>query len=221
MLYGAAEFSRDTDLALLASPDNFTRLHAALDELGAHLIAVPPFELDYLMRGHAIHFAYGDRGAGRMRIDVMSRMRNVEPFPALWGRRTTLTLEDVGDAEVMSLPDLVTAKKTQRDKDWPMIRRLVEVNYFTFRDDATGPRIDFWLRELRTPALLIESAGRFSDRAHALAPSRPLLLHALSGDEHAVADALTAEEDAERKADREYWAPLRAELEALRHDRAT
>jgi hypothetical protein len=30
----------------------------------------------------------------------------------------------------MGLPDLVQAKKTQPDKDWPMIRRLVEVNYF-------------------------------------------------------------------------------------------
>ena len=77
MLYGAAEFSRDTDLALLASADNFTRSSTVLGELGALVIPVPLFKLDYVKRGHAIHFAYGDRETGRMRIDVMSRMRNV------------------------------------------------------------------------------------------------------------------------------------------------
>ena len=35
--------------------------------------------------------------------------------------------------ELLSLPDLVTAKKTQRDKDWPMIRRLIEANYVQHR----------------------------------------------------------------------------------------
>ena len=217
VLYGAAEFSRDTDLALLASADNFVRLSSALDELGARVIAVPAFDLDYVTRGHAIHFAYGDRETGRMRIDVMSRMRNVAPFPELWERRTTLALPDTGEVEVMSLPDLVIAKKTQRDKDWPMIRRLVEVNYFAFRSEATDPRIDFWLGELRTVSLLIEAAARFAERARVLSESRPLLRDALESNTGAVSAGLTTEEDTERQADREYWAPLRAELEALRH----
>ena len=56
VLYGAAEFSRDTDFAILASPANLSRLQAALTELQAEVIAVPPFELKYLLRGHAIHF---------------------------------------------------------------------------------------------------------------------------------------------------------------------
>ena len=42
VLYGAAEFSRDTDLALLASPENLAQLEAALGALGASVIAVPP-----------------------------------------------------------------------------------------------------------------------------------------------------------------------------------
>ena len=33
MFYGAAEFSRDTDLAILASPENLSRLSEALKEL--------------------------------------------------------------------------------------------------------------------------------------------------------------------------------------------
>lgn len=56
IFYGAAEFSRDTDLAILASVENLARLKAALDELRAECIAVPPFELSHLERGHACHF---------------------------------------------------------------------------------------------------------------------------------------------------------------------
>jgi hypothetical protein len=44
VLYGAAEFSRDTDLSILASADNLSRLNQALQALNAELIAVPPLE---------------------------------------------------------------------------------------------------------------------------------------------------------------------------------
>ena len=56
VFYGAAEFSRDTDLALLASSENFARLNKTLKDLDAHVIAVPPFEARYLRKGHAVHF---------------------------------------------------------------------------------------------------------------------------------------------------------------------
>ena len=56
MLYGAAEFSRNTDLALLAEAENLARLRTALEELQAKCIALPPFEPEYLARGHAVHF---------------------------------------------------------------------------------------------------------------------------------------------------------------------
>ena len=51
VFYGAAEFSRDTDLAILASPENLTRLQKALKDLKAEVIAVPPFEMKYLRKG--------------------------------------------------------------------------------------------------------------------------------------------------------------------------
>lgn len=56
VFYGAAEFSRDADFAILASAANLARLRAAMDDLKAHVIAVPPFEARYLRRGHAVHF---------------------------------------------------------------------------------------------------------------------------------------------------------------------
>ncbi len=41
---------------------------------------------------------------------------------AEFSRDTDLALPGVGEADLLSLPDLVAAKKTQRDKDWPMLR---------------------------------------------------------------------------------------------------
>lgn len=57
VLYGAAEFSRDLDLAVLATPAGEAKLRAALAALNATVIAVPPFRAEYLARGHAVHFA--------------------------------------------------------------------------------------------------------------------------------------------------------------------
>ena len=42
VFYGAAEFSRDTDLAIVADAINLARLRRALDDLQAEVIAVPP-----------------------------------------------------------------------------------------------------------------------------------------------------------------------------------
>jgi hypothetical protein len=58
----------------------------------------------------------------------MSKMRGVDPFEKVWKRREVVNLPGVGRLSVLALPDLVRAKKTQRDKDWPMVRRLVEAD---------------------------------------------------------------------------------------------
>src|SRR6185437_13930797 len=75
VLYGAAEFSRDIDLAIVASPANLSRLRAALAELKAVVIAVPPFELKHLRKGHAVHFRCFAPEVAGLRIDVMTNMR--------------------------------------------------------------------------------------------------------------------------------------------------
>lgn len=220
VLYGAAEFSRDLDITLLASPGNLARLGSALADLQAEPIAVPPFEREYLDRGHAVHFRCHRPDTEGMRLDVMSRMRGVAPFPELWDRRTILTVEDAQEIDVLSLPDLVTAKKTQRDKDWPMIRRLVEANYEAFYAEPTPERISFWLREMRTPELLAEVAARFPQEARGVSDTRAAVEFARSGRMNDVQRALDEEMERERDADREYWRPLRHELEQLRRQRA-
>ena len=174
VLYGAAEFSRDADLAIVADAANLTRLGEALEDLQATCIAVPPFETRYLEMGLAVRYRCRRPEASGLRVDVMSRMRGVDAFAALWDRRTTLELENEV-VDVMSLPDLVQAKKTQRAKDWPMIARLVEANYFQNREHPTPEQIGFWLRELRSGRLLIDVAGRFPAECDRLINDRRLL----------------------------------------------
>ena len=217
VFYGAAEFSRDTDLAIVADAVNLARLRKALAELQAAPIAVPPFAVKFLRRGHAIHFRCQHPEALRMRVDVMSKMRGVDSFDKLWRRRTTIELPDGTKCDLLSLADLVQAKKTQRDKDWPMIRRLVEAHYFQNRAKPNPAQIRFWLQELRTPEILLELAGHYAPISRRLISARPLLAHAVTGEIAKLEQALSAEETAERQSDKEYWLPLRQELERLRH----
>lgn len=93
VFYGAAEFSRDVDLVILAEPENLRRLQTALYELKAAVIAIPAFEESYLHRGLEIHFRCQALGVEGLRIDVMTVMRGVDPFPELWERRTTITIK--------------------------------------------------------------------------------------------------------------------------------
>jgi hypothetical protein len=216
VFYGAAEFSRDTDLLILAAAENLQRLAAALQELQAECIAVPPFAAEYLERGHAIHFRCHHPDAADMRVDVMSKLRGVDLFPALWERRTTITDNDGTTYELLSLPDLVQAKKTQRSKDWPMLQRLVEAHYLQHRTAPTPERLRFWLLEMRTPELLCEAVQATPQLAQELTARRPLLRLASAGKRGELEAALAEEEKVERERDRVYWQPLKAELEQLR-----
>lgn len=218
VFYGAAEFSRDTDFVLLAEPDNLLRLSGALAELEAECIAVPPFRLEFLQRGHAVHFRCHHPDAAWIRIDVMSVLRGVAPFAELWERRTTLDDSQGNSYELLSLPDLVRAKKTQRRKDWPMIQRLLEAHYLQHRAAPEAGLAPFWLRELRTPEFLIEAARQHEELARQNLQSRPLLKLALAADRPGLEHALVEEERMERERDKAYWQPLKAELERLRHE---
>ncbi len=217
VFYGAAEFSRDTDFAILADAANQSRLRRVVADLRAEVIAVPPFELKYLRRGHAVHFRCQHPDARPMRVDIMSRMRGVEAFAKLWRRRTSIALPDGTKCDLLSLPDLVQAKKTQRNKDWPMIQRLVEAHYFQHRSHPSVPQLRFWLQELRTPELLIELARSHPALCRRLLARRPLLEAAALGAPAELEKSLRDEETVERQRDKLHWQPLLRELEILRH----
>jgi hypothetical protein len=218
VFYGAAEFSRDLDLLILADRENLARLLEALADLEAEPIAVPPLDEKHLARGHASHFRCHRSDVAGLRIDVMSRYRGGPEFEDLWERRSTMKIDDE-PIEILALEDLVIAKKTQRDKDWPMTSRLLERSYFEGKTSPSDDQVEFWLRELRSPQLLLEVAGAHAQTAQSLAPIRPAVAAALTGDPESVAIALAHEEREERRLDREYWQPLKLELEQLRHSR--
>jgi len=215
VLYGAAEFSRDTDVAFLASSENLRALSSALRSLQARRIALPPFELSFLQKGHAVHFRSYHPDALRMRIDVMSVMRGVDSFEKLWQRRVRFSFSQGEEVNVLSLPDLVRAKKTQRDKDWPMIRRLIEADYVG-AENPSNEKIQFWLLESRTPRMILDLVQRHSQLAKQLIPIRPLLDNAFTGSEFSIEEELEREQKLQRDADRKYWTPLLQELEELK-----
>ncbi len=218
VFYGAAEFSRDLDLLILVDAESLARLRSALADLKAEPIAVPTLDAAHLKRGHAVHFRCRREDVAGLRVDLMSSLRGVDPFEDLWGRRTVI--EAAGElVDVLAIEDLVTAKKTQRDKDWPMIRRLVEQDYFGSESRQAQERIEFWLRELRTPELLIEAASANPETAGRISAERPALRAALRKDRPRVVRALDEEEHEERQKDRSYWEPLRRELEEFRRQR--
>ena len=178
VFYGAAQFSKDVDFLILADDANFLELHAALDDLQAVRIAVPRFSPEVLQRGHAVHFRCQAAGVEGLRIDVMTCLRDLPPFEVLWARRTTITTDDGGDVHLLSVPDLVNAKKTQRDKDWPMIGALVEGHFMALGSAPTPERCLFWLAESRTAERL---TARFPAETSSLLAARPLLALARVG----------------------------------------
>ncbi len=218
IFYGAAEFSRDLDLLILADAASLARLVRAIEALDAEVVAVPPLEERHLLRGHAVHLRCRREDVAGLRIDLMASLRGVAGFEELWARRTTI--EVAGEpVDLLAMEDLVRAKKTQRDKDWPMIRRLVEQSYFGRSTSASQELVQFWLRELRTPELLVEVAGAHPELARDEAILRPAVQAALSAGLDDVSETLEAEEREERRKDREYWAPLKRELEEFRLSR--
>ena len=83
---------------------------------------------------------------------------------------------------LLSVPDLVEAKKTQRSKDWPVIEALVAIHC---TENSSAPNHDwirFWLMEARSPELLVELCTRFQKEALDLQKDRPLLSVGIQGD---------------------------------------
>ena len=216
IFYGASEHSRDLDVMLLSDPANLDRFRSALEDLQAQPIAVPPFDVEHLHRGHSIHFRCFRDDVRALRLDVMSVLRGVGSFAELWERRTVMDIEGQ-PIDVMGIEDLVLAKKTQRDKDWPMIAGLVNQSFYRNVGPPNVAQVNFWLRELRTPELLMRIASEHPEAANRIAESRPALRAAIANNADGVENALYAEEREERRLDREYWNPLKRELEQLRH----
>ena len=218
VFYGAAQVSKDVDFLILADPANLAKLQLALDALDAERIAVPPLDPGALARGHAVRFRCRCPEANGLRVDVMSTLRGMPCFEDLWSRRTVIQDRHGRVFDLLCVPDLVAAKKTQRSKDWPVIELLVVIHYEENKESPTADFVRFWLGEARSPDQLVQLAERFPAETLAFSPKRPLLRAATAGDFSALRRALAEEMAAEQDADRAYWTPLKKELEVWRRD---
>lgn len=218
ILYGGADFSRDIDLAIEADEENLAKVRWALKNLQAEQVYVPQLGVEVLSRGHSCHFRAHAKGAEELRIDLMSRMRGCPDFPELWDGRAIVGSPAFGEIPVLSLVDLVRAKKTQRDKDWPMIRLLIEADILRQRDPPSPDQVRFWIQECRTPQLLVDLASMEPELCRNVSATRPLLELALKGQIEGLGRALLEEEIREREADKVYWRPLKEELKEWRRD---
>ena len=217
IIYGAAEFSRDSDFVILSSSKNLEMLRKALKSLKAELVYFPPLEADYLERGHACHFRCLAGEVKGLRVDVISKLRGCDLFDILWKRRKIVSLKNNIRIDVIGLQDLVRSKKTQRDKDWLMLKRLVENDIIQNKSDASIERIRWWLMECRNAQRLIEFAREYPKLAKECLTDRPLLSLAITENVRKLDVRISEEEAAERQRDIAYWEPLKKELETLRH----
>ena len=129
VLYGAAEFSRDCDLVILADDENFRNFQRALDNLQADCIAVPEFKAEYLQRGHAVHFRCQHPDVGGLRIDVMSMLhRFPERIAAIASSRPWL--ESIGIKDIKHIEYLLRqeedAQRLADEEYWKPLKAELE-----------------------------------------------------------------------------------------------
>ncbi|MEW6686623.1 MAG: hypothetical protein AB1393_10530 [Candidatus Edwardsbacteria bacterium] len=218
IIYGAAEFSRDSDFLIFCDLENLAKLKKALNTLKARNIYLPPLEKEFLEKGHACHFRCYAKSLENLRIDIISKLRGCEDFEKLWERRVTIRFANKKHIEVIGLEDLAQSKKTQRDKDWLMLSRLVQ-NDMALTRNPSKEKVKWWLCECRDSNKLTELANENQDLAKECTAKRPLLKTALKKDINRLEKLLRYEEELERTKDRKYWQPLIKELEILRRKR--
>lgn len=216
IIYGAAEFSRDSDFVIFCDTENLNKLKKALSSLRARNIYVPPLKKEFLDKGHACHFRCYAESVKKLRIDILAKLRGCENFEKLWQRRFTVKLPNKKKLEVIGLEDLVQSKKTQRDKDWLMLNRLID-NDISLTPRPSAEKIKWWLCECRNIDTLIKLVNKNRNLAKECSLKRPLLKAALKKNIKKLQKLLSYEELSEREKDRKYWQPLRKELEILRH----
>lgn len=219
IVYGAAEFSRDSDFVVLASPANLRALASALKILKAVPVYYPELTLAYLLKGHACHFRCGARGVEGLRVDLMAKLKGCDAFGKLWARRNSVRIPGSGAVDIISLEDLVQSKKTQRDKDWLMLSRLVENDIFVNEGSGSPAKVGWWLAQCRMPETLARLCADHPGPARKASAGRPLLREAVKGSLKKLSALLKKEEAAERAKDLRYWLPLKKELERLRLSR--
>lgn len=225
ILYGAAHFSQDLDLWIDPSDDNVRRFVDALGGMGARVHKLtPPLSRKHLSRGHGFHFVVPLSG-GIVYVDVMGCPPRVDRFAAA-RRRAPILSTPWGALPVVSIPDLVELKKTNRPADYEVITRLAMIR--AGQEARPSPRLLKWaLDHLFRVEDVAEFLARFGGRLGrnlppgmgwvrrwiaALRRGRRLTMAEMDR----AARALGAKAGRLQARGRRYWIPRLEELRVLR-----
>jgi hypothetical protein len=187
VLHRLAVASKDGGWILREDEKAVEHVRRRLARHGARYRFGAPLDVRWLSRGWSSHFEFR-RSALRVRTDFFTRPPRITParLRRLWAEQQGRDLPFVGPV------DLAEMKKTDREKDYPVIGELARLM------DAPGDR----LLQSRSARDLADLAAAHPDLARRLAKRRPILRR-LSVGREAIEAALDAERrDAMRENER-------------------
>ncbi len=82
-----------------------------------------------------------------------------------------------------------------------MIRRLVDAHYDEFSSEPNDDRVRFWLRESRTPEVLVAVASQYPQLLNEIQSARPLLAEARADTGSVLQEELEREQATEKRVD--------------------
>lgn len=231
ILYGAATFSEDIDLWVDPNPSNWRNFLHVLHQVNARVHKLtPPLQPSFARKGHGFHFVIPVEGDLPIYLDVIGRPPRVGSFRSCRARSQMMDF-GWGNIPVISLEDLVLLKQTRRRSDYEVISRLVRLKVEEeTRDKEPSESLLRWalcstfsvedilwlIKQWPESARMIASLSRPVLRILRLELSKKKLLSERTL--RSLADALETEIRRRQQADTKYWAPIIAELRALRRN---
>ena len=127
-LMGSPRVTYDVDLCYRRTPDNLTRLAAALTQLGARLRNVPadvPFLLDAKTLEMGSNFTFH---TSVIDLDILGYVEPIGDYPAVAASAEEYTLVDGRRVRTIGLDDLIRVKSTiKRFKDGESMFQLLAI----------------------------------------------------------------------------------------------
>jgi len=228
VLYGAAEFSEDIDLWVSPDQENLNRLLAALGHLDARVGQLTPLVTEAHARfGHAFHFAVTEPDGQLWPLDVLGQPPRVDDFESAFAAAVT-PLRSLPEMKTIDPMRLVALKKTDREKDYPIIARLVHltVEGWLRHGSPTAEQVRWVCSEARSvePLWRLRDVPGFQQVLHAcdrpcLSTLAEALRHAAPPSEDALDRFQAALDEEKRQLQREsrlYWPPIIEQLKEFR-----
>lgn len=219
--YGASQFTRDADFWINPTKTNLIRLEKALKELKTTPRFLPPLKLSYLEKGHGIHFRFRYKECNFL-IDILGKLPRVSGFSTAWKNAERIQWHGL-KIPILDIRRLVNTKKTDRERDYLVIRSLTELVFKNVRKNKSAQKsVISWLaKESRNPLHLKIIARSWENGKEILLKSkRPAaILSARMAPLQQIEAELEVEKERLKKENIEYWRPLIHELRQLRRQK--